>query len=130
MKNKWFITCYIFLLICVYIIPICNYPKIKYEYLSQRKTMKSLREAKYVADLISHIYNKYDGIILLPISFYDKYAKATQTFRPKCFDSRPEIGEKMSELIDKEVDQKKSRLFTYKIYDMPESENDYINYKF
>ena len=112
----------------LYFIPIKDYKNIKNEFTYQIKLMDKLEKTKLTADAYSDLYNKLDGIIILPISFYEKYSQHTSTFRPVCHDSRESIRNAMVEISKKEIAQGKTRLFTFKFDDDFYFENDYLDY--
>ena len=84
------------------------------------------REDIYISDKISLLYNEYDGIALLPISYYNKYFEYLSLYKPVVYDSMPQIKERMNNITQNELNQGQSRLFLF--VNNYEADNDYMNY--
>lgn len=116
------------LIFSLYSIIFLNFNEIKYEYKYQQIYAEDIRETAYITDKISLLYNKYDGIALLPISAYEKYASFLFLYRPRCYDADSFILGKMVNIINEELNAKKSRVFSYLIEDENYFDNDYLSY--
>jgi len=99
-----------------------NSNELRHEYLSEISDINNMRKQLYISDKIILQYNSLDGIALLPISYYEKYSVHKFIYRSSCYDSEENIRNKMKNIIFKEIEAKKSRLF------VNWEENDYLYY--
>ena len=112
----------ILLPIFLYILIFYNHNTLEDSYRIEQKNIKNLRNQIYMSDKMILLYEQFDGIALLPISWYKEYSKHYFIFRPRCYDAEENIRNKMLNIINLEFKEKKSRLFTNI------EENDYIIY--
>ncbi len=130
LKNKKIsYIVYSVLVLMLYTVIFVNIVEIKKEWSFQQINSKDLRKTVYITDKMSILYNKLDGIAILPISSYKKYSSAFFIYRPRCYDADAVIREKMKRIVDKEIALKKTRLFVLYSQDGEyNADNDYLYY--
>lgn len=126
LKTK--IIVYSMISICISYIIGNDFKEIEKEFKFQREEIKDLRTTIYKADKIALTYYLYDGIAILPISFYEKYSQHTSIFRPRCKDSIEKVRNEMIKLQEKEIQNQQTQVFTWLKEDETFPNIDYLQY--
>ncbi len=99
------------------------------QYIGNIHSSGELRKKLYKADKMAMLYNRLDGTIILPISYYKKYSKDKLLMRPTCYDADYQIRSAMQDLVAKEYQREKSRIFSFDIdRGSIANSNDYLAY--